>query len=1097
MKILKFRSYTLLIGVGLVIAMVAGVLPFLAYQNMAGQYNALVEEAYEEYIDDLHKNTLGNMAEYVESEMPVLRDTARLKREAGTDWFWEESRKLTAIKETFHLAYIYYIEKTGDGYKFLMSSGIGQDEHPEWLGGPVWQGETPPFVDAAWESGQTTFSSEPTSNEWGTLISAETPIIDGGAVVGVLGVDYDVSFLDPLIQKEAYLHMEEAALLRNMVLILVVYCLFAAIVMFFQLRLGYKYVIVPIQRMEADARARMILDATPMACAIFDEEHGMFDCNATTVQLYGFKDKQECQETFFDYAPEYQSNGLHSLTVVRKAVEEMREKGSVTFEWEYSQRDGRPLPLEVTLVRLPWLGGYRMATYGRDLREIKEKERELKDALLKAEESTQAKSFFLARMSHEIRTPMNSIVGISELILRKSHPPGLSEYINIIHLSGLNLLAIINDILDYSKIEAGQLQIETDEYRMSSLLHDVTGVIRARLINKPISFFVRADCNMPASLSGDIVHIRQILLNLLGNAVKYTQAGHIGLDAQYEDLGGGRVCLVFRVEDTGVGIKNKDMGRLFRDFTRLDEASNEQVEGTGLGLAIVNALSRAMGGEIEVSSDYGHGSVFTFKIVQTYDAYKQLACIEDPGEKRTLFFEENPVNAASLRYAFANLGISVFEAENLNSFNRELESGAYRYAFVQAKHTVNSVRRLRRGRIETRLVSMVELSDYGTYSAGIQNVLRPLYCVEVANILNGTFHGGAISADNGESDLISAPAAKALIVDDMPTNLRVSRELLLLYDLDVDACSGGSEALELVKANVYDIVFMDHMMSGMDGVETTKAIRALDPENPYYANLPVIALTANAISGQREFFLENGIDDFLAKPVEIRKLTEILKKWLPKEKQCKAPPKDLDLTGTAALEIQGISVSEGRSNSGGSLAAYMDILAHFCHDAETYIEKIETSLRNGKLSEYRTHAHALKGAARSIGARHLADSAAKAEKAGEEGDWRAAAENAGALVLELHELRDNIKAALLPHGAPADASLPNLTGASLHRLESLRDALTHMDAQRVNALLQEAVGLPLGSADRKRLEEIERQVLIFEYEKAIETIDAFIAGSTA
>ncbi|MDR1508331.1 MAG: response regulator, partial [Synergistaceae bacterium] len=591
---------------------------------------------------------------------------------------------------------------------------------------------------------------------------------------------------------------------------------------------------------------------------------------------------------------------------------------------------------------------------------------ELMDAKLEADYANEAKSAFLARMSHEMRTPLNTIIGMSELISHKDIPRGMFEYVSTIQQAGNNLLVIINDVLDFTKIEAGQMRIVSERYYFASLIYDVVNLTRVRLSNKPIAFSVKVDSNIPEQLIGDDLHTKQILLNLLSNAVKYTYSGHISLDVRFEKEGTGDIRLEFIVGDSGVGIKPADIGRLFGDFVRIENTGMREVEGTGLGLAITRSLCRAMGGEVSVESEYGRGSTFTATIVQTLpaDCYKKLASVEDAENRRVLIFEESPVYLDSLFYALDNLGVTVESVQNPSDFTRKLEDGGYDYAFVPSKYIADSMICMGKSLSRTALVSTVEMNSISACK-DIDSVTKPLFCINVANILNGIRDEG-VATFRKHSPSFKAPEAKVLIVDDISTNLRVSKELMSLYGLEVHTCLSGAEAVNLARANRYDIIFMDHMMPGMDGIEAASVIRAIDPDDGYYKALPIIALTANAISGQREIFFKNGMNDFLSKPIDIQRLDSILQKWIPKEKLLSVEIDAHDMSAAAdrveLFEISGVSVETGLNNSGGSVAAYLDILASFCVDAGEKAEQIERCAADMNVDMYMALAHSLKGA---------------------------------------------------------------------------------------------------------------------------------------
>ncbi|MDR0868301.1 MAG: response regulator [Planctomycetota bacterium] len=388
---------------------------------------------------------------------------------------------------------------------------------------------------------------------------------------------------------------------------------------------------------------------------------------------------------------------------------------------------------------------------------------------LRADHENQSKSSFLARMSHEIRTPMNAIIGMSELAEREQGKPGAVERLREIKRAGVNLLAIINDILDFSRIEAGTMQITPAPYAAVALFRDINTIVRNRLGNKKIEFTEEFALDIPATLIGDESRVRQILLNLLTNAVKYTPAGFIAFSANAERLAPDTVRLIFTVADSGVGIKEEDLPKLFEDFSRFDLDRHRSIEGAGLGMSITRALCRAMDGDITVASEYGKGSVFTATITQRFS------------------------------------GAQHFGDRDLQESTALPASGAARF---------------------------------------------------------------------------TAPDCRVLIVDDVEINLDVCEGLLEPYEMQITKCLSGAEAVESARQNAYDLIFMDHMMPEMDGIETTKRIRALAG----YPKTPIIALTANAIAGMKTMFLENGFTDFLPKPIEIAKLNDLVEKYVPAAK---------------------------------------------------------------------------------------------------------------------------------------------------------------------------------------------------------------------
>jgi CheY-like chemotaxis protein len=507
-----------------------------------------------------------------------------------------------------------------------------------------------------------------------------------------------------------------------------------------------------------------------------------------------------------------------------------------------------------------------------------------------AEVASRAKSDFLAKMSHEIRTPMNAIIGMAELALREDTLNGAREHILTVKQSGANLLSIINDILDFSKIETGKLEIVPGDYSFSSLINDVISIIRMRVVDSQVSFIVNMDSNIPNALIGDEIRIRQVLLNLLGNAVKFTEKGVVSLTVNRETTGTHSVNLVLEIMDSGKGIKREDMKNLFGEYVQFDLEKNKGTEGTGLGLAITLGIVKAMNGNIKVQSEYGKGSVFIITLPQGVRSPKALASVENPDKKKVLIYERRGMYANSIIFSIDNLGVNCTLVLSDAEFYEKIASGEYSFVFISfAMYKQNKAAIMD---LDTDL-KIVILTEFGeTIPEKNLNILAmPVHSISIANILNGETDKFSYSESNENIVRFTAPDANILVVDDVITNLKVAKGLLAPYKMQVALCKSGMSAIDAVKANRYDLVFMDHRMPGMDGIEATEHIRALDvpvpagAEDRYFQKVPIIALTANAVSGTKEMFLQNGFNDFLSKPIDTIKLNAVLEKWIPKGKR--------------------------------------------------------------------------------------------------------------------------------------------------------------------------------------------------------------------
>jgi len=772
---------------------------------------------------------------------------------------------------------------------------------------------------------------------------------------------------------------------------------------------------------EAEKRMQVMFDATPLGIHFWDRSYNNIDCNLESIRLFGLTSKKEHSDRFFELSPKYQPDGRLSREKAIELINKAFDEGYCCFEWMHQKLNGELIPCEVTLRSTEYKDDLIVAGYIRDLRELKttiaqmnqskqslnilenilngldaqiyvavprtgeilfvnnymkndfkiegdcigqlcykvflkdmdgicdfcpchqldkdpnstvvwEMRNPITDRIYRntdryiewpdgrtvliqhsvdvteliaakeqAIQANLAKSNFLARVSHEIRTPMNAILGITEIQLQnEKNLPDTQEALGEIYNAGYLLLGIINDILDLSKIEADRMELVPVNYDVASLINDAVHLNVMRYDSKPIEFSLQVDENIPATLFGDELRIRQVLNNLLSNAFKYTDSGEVSLSVAAEHAEQEtQATLIFRVSDTGQGMTAEQLEKLFDEYTRFNMEANRTTVGTGLGMAITKYLVEMMNGTISVESNPGKGSIFTVRMPQ------------------------GTVDGSGV------LGREV--AENLKQFR--LERAAQ---FKKAPHIVR------------------EYMPYG----------------------------------------------RILIVDDVYTNLYVARGLLAPYGLSVETAESGFEAIEKIKKGLtYDVIFMDHFMPKMDGIETTKIIRELGYTQP------IVALTANALAGQAEMFLKNGFDGFISKPIDIRQMNAVLNKLV----RDKYPAETIE----AARQLKD-DLKKYVNDNVPLDPTDPELAENFIRDAERSLAILETIHQNNyrridDMKVFTLNAHAMKSALANIGETVSSDLALRLEQAGRNGDIAAITAGTPAFLTSLRTVIKRIK----------------------------------------------------------------------------------------
>jgi len=605
---------------------------------------------------------------------------------------------------------------------------------------------------------------------------------------------------------------------------------------------------------------------------------------------------------------------------------------------------------------------------------------------LQLEKASHMKSDFLANMSHEIRTPMNAVIGMAEMALREDISTAARSYISQIKSSGQSLLTIINDILDFSKIESGKMDINEVDYEPMSVINDVVNIIMTRIGNKKVEFTLDINPDLPHEIHGDNIRIKQILVNLANNAVKFTSNGNVHLEMDFKYIKENEIILSVSISDTGSGIKKEDMKKLFKSFQQVDSKRNRNIEGTGLGLAICKQLISLMGGEIQAESVYGKGSKFTFKIPQKVaNVHPSIDRIQERTMAAGLVvndYIEKEMEKDLLRF-----GASYYRLESEEELDK-LEKENIPYLFAEQPLFTDNVQDFLKKHPDITGVVLINFRSTRSYNIpNVRVIKKPLYTLSMAGIFHGDDVYSGFSQIEADDFDFTEPEAEVLVVDDNSVNLTVVQGLLNPLDMKIETALSGKEAVNKITNKKYDIIFMDHMMPEMDGVETTRVIRRMLGEN---GQVPIIALTANAVDGTRELFISEGMDDFVTKPIELRIIISKLKKWLPKEKiirEKKEKSNNIQSDGKndAIIQITGLDVQSAMKLLGRE-ELFWSVLKEYYRVIEKKYALIKEYEQNEQWKNYTVEVHGLKSASRQVGANLLAEEAEQMEEAGNRED---------------------------------------------------------------------------------------------------------------
>ena len=624
----------------------------------------------------------------------------------------------------------------------------------------------------------------------------------------------------------------------------------------------------------------------------------------------------------------------------------------------------------------------------------------LATAITEAKTANEAKSSFLNSMSHEIRTPMNSILGMNEMILREEQRPEIREYAQVIQRSGRALLGIINDVLDFSKLQDSKMEIMPIRYDLSSLINDMVNVAAEQAKKKSLTFTLNVDKSIPRILEGDEYHIRQVIMNIVNNAIKYTERGGVTVSMTYEKSDEYAILLRCAITDTGIGIKTDDIDYIFQPFEHLESTRRFSSDGSGLGLSIVQKLLNLMDSELKVESVFHKGSTFSFEIPQTVIKWE-------------------PIGDYERAYAVAT--------------NR------------QGKKTMQS---------------------------------------------------------------FQAPEAKVLVVDDADINLMVFANLLKQTKIKIDTASSGLEMLQMVRMNHYDMIFLDHRMPGMDGIEAFHAMKKITDGINY--NTPVVALTANAVLGARQLYIDEGFSDYVSKPIDTVRLEQVLLEYIPNNliirgedipedspenipvptvadvgftysedyapmtEENEAPDEEAEDEYAKYKNIPGIDFEAAVTNC-GTEDTFIQALEIFYNSLDKKADEIETYEREKDIKNYTVKVHALKSAARLVGALELSADAKHLEESGDNEDIHEIEAKTPKLLAKYRAYKPVL--AKVFGGGEEDESLPEISVEDLHEMYSLiKGFAADFDLDNIDSMMEKAKGFRIPEAEREKFDKIKECV---------------------